>query len=96
MIGETLMIAVVGVTLGNLLGIGVTLLFGHTGFDLAWLTSQKLVIDGTIVQTISYPSIQWGNSLSITVVVLVLSLASSLIPARHIAGLRAVKALRPA
>lgn len=92
---ETLMIAVVGVVTGNALGIGVTLFFGRTGFDLAWLTSQKLVIDGTIVQTISYPSIQWGNSLSVTLVVIALSLVASLIPARHIAGLRAVKALRP-
>jgi ABC-type lipoprotein release transport system permease subunit len=95
MIGETLIIALVGVALGNALGLGVTLFFGKTGFDLAWLTSQKLVIDGTIVQTISYPTIQWGNSLAVTLAVLALSLLASLIPARHIAGLRAIKALRP-
>ena len=94
-VGETLILSVVGLLLGNSLGVTVTAIFGKTGFDLAWLTSQKLVIDGTIIQTISYPAIHWSNSFAITMVVIALSLCAALVPARHIARLQAVKALRP-
>jgi ABC-type lipoprotein release transport system permease subunit len=91
---ETLLLSVVGVTLGNVLGIALTLYFNRVGFNLAWLTSQKIVVEGTIIQTISYPTVQWGNSVTITSVILVLSLIVSFIPVRHISNLSTVKALR--
>jgi ABC-type lipoprotein release transport system permease subunit len=91
---ETLFLSVVGVVLGNVFGIGLTLYFNQVGFDLAWLTSQKIVVEGTIIQTVSYPTVQLHNSLVITLSILVLSLLVSFIPVRHIAGLNTVKALR--
>ena len=68
--------------------------FGKVGFDLKWLTAQKLVIDGTIIQTVSYPTVQWSNSLSVTCVILLLTLIVAIMPARHISKLNPVQALR--
>lgn len=91
---ETLLLSLVGVALGNLLGFLVTEFFHHYGFDLAWLSSQKLVVQGTIIQTISYPEIRWNNSLLVSVIVLVLSLIVSFIPIKHVSRLNPVNALR--
>jgi len=91
---ETMLLSGVGVLLGNLLGIGITLYFNKYGFDLRWLTSQSIVVQGTIIQTISYPTVRWANSVMITTCILSLSLVVSVIPIRHIAKLRAVEALR--
>lgn len=91
---ETLLLSLVGVALGNLLGALVTQFFHYYGFDLAWLSSQKLVVQGTIIQTVSYPAIQWRNSLLISGIVFILSLIVSFIPIRHVSQLNPVKALR--
>jgi ABC-type antimicrobial peptide transport system permease subunit len=91
---ETLLLTVVGVVIGNVLGILITLYFGHRGFDLRLLTKRDLIIDGSILQTVNYPSVHWHNSLMVTVVILVLALVVSVFPARHISKLSAVQALR--
>ncbi|MFM8269173.1 MAG: ABC transporter permease [Pseudomonadota bacterium] len=91
---ETLLLSLVGIVFGNLLGLGVTEFFHHYGFDLAWLSSQKLVVQGTIIQTISYPAFRVNNSLLISIIVLALSLLVSFIPIKHVSKLNPVKALR--
>ena len=91
---ETLMLGVVGVFLGNLFGVGWTMYFNHRGFDLKWLTSHNIVIEGMKIQTVSYPVVHWDNSGLITGVILALTVIVSIIPARHIAKLTAVEALR--
>lgn len=91
---ETLMISIVGIILGNSLGIAIVTYFGKVGFDLKWLTAQKLVIDGTIIQTVSYPTVQWMNSFSVTIVILLLTMVVAILPARHISKLNPVQALR--
>ena len=50
---ETFFLTCVGVIVGNLLGILVTLYFHNYGFDLKWLTSDRIVVQGTVIQTIS-------------------------------------------
>ena len=91
---ETLLLSSVGVALGNILGCLVTIFFHNHGFDLAWLTSQNIVVQGTIIQTISYPDIRLGNSLFISLVVFALSFIVSIIPIRHVTQLNPIKALR--
>lgn len=91
---ETMLLGLVGVILGNVLGLGLTMYFGEYGFDLAWLTSQKLVVQGSIVQTVSYPKIHWMNSASVSMTVLAFSFIVSIIPLRYISRLQPVKALR--
>ncbi len=91
---ETFMLSSVGVVFGNLLGIAVTSYFTRYGFDLRWLSNHDLVVNGTLMQTLSYPTVQLHNSVVVTSVILVLSLIVSIIPARHIARMTVVKALR--
>lgn len=91
---ETFLLSLVGVIVGNIMGLSIVLYFGKIGFDLRWLTAQKLVIDGTIIQTVSYPTIKWMNSLSVTLVILVLTVIVAILPSRHIAKLNPVQALR--
>jgi ABC-type lipoprotein release transport system permease subunit len=91
---ETLLLSLVGIVFGNVLGLCVTEFFHHYGFDLAWLSSQKLVVQGTIIQTISYPAFRLHNSILISIIVLVLSLLVSFIPIKHVSKLNPVKALR--
>lgn len=91
---ETLLLCTVGVAIGNLLAMGLTTYFGHIGFDLKWLTSANIVLGGAIVQTVSYPSIVWMNSLVVTSLIFLLAVFASIIPARHISRLSPVKALR--
>jgi len=93
-ITETLLLTLVGVILGNILGMFVTEFFHKYGFDLAWLSSQKLVVQGTIIQTISYPEIRLNNSAIVSSIVLVLSLVVSFIPIKHVSRLNPVTALR--
>ena len=91
---ETLMLGVVGVFIGNVLGILVTLYFNRVGFDLSWLTSEPLVVNGTLIQTVSYPTVNWMNSVTITIAILAISVLVSWIPINHVSGLRPVQALR--
>ena len=91
---ETFLLAGVGVFLGNAIGILITLYFGLNGFDLRWLTQQPIVVQGTIIQTISYPTVSWQNSLYISLSILFISLVVSIVPVRHILRLKAVEALR--
>jgi ABC-type antimicrobial peptide transport system permease subunit len=77
-ITETVLLSLVGVFLGNILGIAVTEYFHSNGFDLKWLTSQPIMVQGTIVQT----------------VIVFLSFVVSFLPVRHVANLNVVKALR--
>jgi putative ABC transport system permease protein len=91
---ETLLLSTVGVVIGNILAVSLTAYFHSNGFDLKWLTSANLVIDGAIVQTVSYPTIQWMNSLVVTSLILLLAVFASFIPSRHISKLSPVKALR--
>ena len=91
---ETLLLTVVGVLLGNLFGWLVTGFFNQVGFDLRWLTSKDFVIQGAVVQTVSYPTIRFYNSLVVTSVILVLALLVSYFPARQAGGLTPMKALR--
>jgi ABC-type lipoprotein release transport system permease subunit len=93
-ITETILLSAVGVFLGNVLGVMVTQFFHYYGFDLAWLSSQKLVVQGTIIQTVSYPEIHWGNSFYISAIVLSLSVIVSFIPIKHVSKLNPVIALR--
>ena len=91
---ETFLISLVGVVFGNLLGFLVTEFFHRYGFDLAWLSSQKLVVQGTIIQTISYPEIRLNNSLLVSLIVVIVSLVVSFIPIKHVSRLNPVTALR--
>jgi len=91
---ETFLLSSVGVSLGNILGCLVTWFFHYKGFDLSWLTSQSIVVQGTIIETVSYPDIRLGNSLFISVVVFFLSWVVSLIPIRHVTRLNPITALR--
>jgi len=91
---ETLLLSSVGVAFGNILGCLVTLFFHKHGFDLAWLTSQNIVVQGTIIQTVSYPQVRLGNSLFISLVVFSLTFVVSVIPIRHVTRLNPIKALR--
>jgi len=91
---ETLLLSFVGVLLGNILGALLTEFFHIYGFDLAWLSSQKLVVQGTIIQTVSYPAIRWNNSFVVSTIVLILSVLISLFPIRHVTKLNPVNALR--
>jgi ABC-type lipoprotein release transport system permease subunit len=91
---ETLLLSAIGVMLGNVFGVLLTLYFHQHGFDLAWLTSQKLVVQGTIIQTVSYPTVQWVNSLFVSGTILALSFIVSIIPIKHVANLSPVRALR--
>lgn len=91
---ETLLLSSIGVLLGNVFGALLTLYFNQHGFDLAWLTSQKLVVEGTIIQTVSYPTVQWQNSAFVSLTILILSFIVSIIPIRHVSNLSPVRALR--
>lgn len=91
---ETLFITSIGVALGNLFGLAATLFFGFYGFDLAWLTSQRIVVQGTIIETINYPSISWTNSFFISSMVFCLSLVVSIFPLKQITRLDPVQSLR--
>lgn len=91
---ETMLLSVVGVIFGNILGVLVTSYFTKYGFDLKWLSNQDLVVNGILMQTVSYPTVQLHNSVVVTAVILVLSLVVSVIPARHIARMTVVHALR--
>jgi ABC-type lipoprotein release transport system permease subunit len=93
-IAETFLLCSVGVILGNILGVGVTTYFRQFGFDLKWFTSNAYAVEGAIIETVSYPVAHLYNSLWITGIILILSLVVSIIPARHIAKLSAVQALR--
>lgn len=91
---ETLLLSAAGVFLGNLLGIGLTLYFQKNGFDLRWLTNQQIVVQGAIVQTITYPAVHLRNSVAVTLTIMTLSLLVSFLPVQHISKLNPVKALR--
>jgi len=91
---ETMMLSLIGVVLGNALGIALTLYFGKMGFDLRWLTQQTIVIQGAIIDTVTFPVVQWRNSLVVTSFILILSLLVSFLPVRHLSRLEPVKALR--
>ena len=93
-IAETFLLCTVGVFIGNILGVAVTSFFHRFGFDLRWFTSHGYAVEGTLIQTVTYPNAHWWNSMWITGIILVLSLVVALIPARHIAKLSAVQALR--
>lgn len=91
---ETLLLTIVGVLLGNVFGWAVTGFFNTVGFDLRWLTAKDFVIQGAVVQTVSYPTIRFYNSLVVTSVILVLALLVSYFPARQAGTLTPMKALR--
>ncbi len=91
---ETLLLIFVGLFFGNSLGILLTLYFGKFGFDLNWLTSKRLIINGALFDTVSYPTVRFSNSLLITGLILAVSFIIAFVPARQISKLRAVKALR--
>lgn len=91
---ETLLICSVGILIGNFMAFVIITYFGHVGFDLKWLSSQNLVIDGTIIQTVSYPTMRVINSLKITGAVFLLTIIISLIPTRILSRLTPVRALR--
>lgn len=93
-ITETLLLTGVGVLLGNLFGFMVTTFFNQVGFDLKWLTSKDFVIQGALVQTVSYPTIRLSNSLVVTTVIVFLALVVSYFPARQAGRLTPIKALR--
>lgn len=90
---ETFLLSAVGVFVGNVLGILGTLYFNRNGFDLQWLTDKTIVLDGSLMETVSYPTVQWSNSLSITLVILVLAICSSMIPLQHVSKLKVVESL---
>lgn len=91
---ETMLLGGVGVCLGNALGIGLTLYFNKEGFDLRWLTSHAIVVQGTVIQTVSHPEVVWMNSVVTSGVVILLSLIVSIVPARYVSRLNAVQALK--
>lgn len=91
---ETLMLSIIGVVLGNALGISLTLYFGRIGFDLKWLTQQTIVIQGAIIDTVTFPVVLWQNSALVTLFILILSLIVSFLPVRMVSRLEPVKALR--
>lgn len=90
---ETIMLSLLGVGIGNLLGIGFTAYFGYVGFDLTWLTDQEVMIHGAFIETISYPSVSLWNSVRITVATLVLSVMVAYLPVRHVSRLKPLTAL---
>lgn len=91
---ETLLLTSVGVFLGNVFGMVVTVFFNQIGFDLKWLTSKDFVIQGALVETVSYPTIRFYNSLVVTLVIVILSLLVSYFPAKQAGRLTPMKALR--
>jgi ABC-type lipoprotein release transport system permease subunit len=91
---ETFLMGLVGCAVGNFLGISLTLYFQKVGFDLSWLTDEKLSVNGAFIQMVSYPQVHWGNSVSVSAAVLVLSFCVAIIPVRQISRLQPVKALR--
>lgn len=91
---ETFLMGAVGVLVGNILGVMLTLYFNRVGFDLSWLTDQRLVINGTIIDTVSYPTVNWRHSGFITSAILLVSILIAIVPVRHIARLNPIKALR--
>lgn len=91
---ETVMLSLIGVFLGNLAGLIVTVYFGKHGFDLKWLTDSTIAVQGTIIDTVTFPSVQWQNSAMVTAFIILLSLVVSFLPVRHLSRLEPVKALR--
>ena len=91
---ETMLLTLVGVLVGNVFGWFVTGFFNQIGFDLRWLTSKDFVIQGAVVQTISYPTVRLYNSWVVTSVILCLALLVSYFPAKHAGNLTPMKALR--
>ena len=89
---ETILLSGVGLFVGNVIGIAVTLYFGSRGFDLNWLTDQTVTVNGFIT-TMTYPIVQISNSISITAAVLGLAVLAAFAPIQHIAKLNAIKAL---
>ncbi len=90
---ETCFLSLVGTILGNIFGLLITLYFGKYGFDLRWLSDQQLVVNGSIIQMISYPSINWRNNALISCAILSITMAVALIPMRNISRLSALEAL---
>ncbi len=93
-LAETILLTCVGAILGNLFGIALTLYFNNHGFDLAWFTSHKVMVEGTMIQTICYPKVNLSNGISIAMIIFILSMVVSAIPVFHIHKLRTVEALR--
>ncbi|MCB0416963.1 MAG: ABC transporter permease [Bdellovibrionales bacterium] len=91
---ETLLLAAVGVVVGNLLGIAITYYFQQTGFDLAWLTAKEIRMNGALINTVSYPAVHWIHNLIITTTVMALSILAALLPIHHITKLKATAALK--
>lgn len=93
-IGETVLLCLVGVAIGNLFGLATTELFHQIGFDLRWFTQNGYTVQGMIVQTVSYPVSRLSNSVIVTALIFAVSILVSFFPARHIAHLSAVQALK--
>ena len=88
------LMALVGVAIGNIFGYGLTQVFHHTGFDLAWLVREQITVNGAVLQTRSFPVMNWGYSALVSGIILGTAITIAAIPARYIARLSAVRALR--
>lgn len=93
-ITETLLLSLTGLLVGNILGIGLTLYFGKFGFDLRWLSENPMIVNGNVLQTVSYPAVHLQNSVLISLVILAASLFIALFPVHHVSKLSAVSALK--
>ncbi len=93
-LAETLLLSAVGIFIGNVVGLGITLYFHYQGFDLAWLTTQEVRMNGALVQTVTYPAIHYIHNVTITSIILLLSLVAALIPIQFISKLKATTALK--
>jgi len=82
---EALMLAVLAITAGLALGLGVHAYFRSHGLPLAWFTDRGMETAGVLLDPIMYSYLSAGRIVGSAALVLALTLLLSLVAARHAA-----------